>query len=49
MVATAGYGAVMATPPLIGFASHEVGLRLALLLLVAGAGLIAVLGRRVAG
>ncbi len=47
MVSTAGYGAVMATPPLIGFASHEVGLRVALLLLVAGAAGMAVLGRRV--
>lgn len=48
MVATAGYGAVMASPPLIGFASHEVGLRAALLLLLVGAAAMAMLGRRVA-
>ena len=47
IVATAGYGAVMATPPLIGFVSQGAGLQVALLLLVAGAGAMAVLGRRV--
>ena len=45
MVATAGYGAVMATPPLIGFLSEEVGLQLALLVLVGGAVLMAGLAR----
>lgn len=47
VVATAGYGAVMATPPLIGFASEGFGLRAGLLVLVAAAGAVAVLGRRV--
>lgn len=46
MVATAGYGAVMGAPPLIGIVSHAVGLRSALLLLMAGAGLITLLARR---
>jgi fucose permease len=45
MVATAGYGAVMVAPPLIGFVSQELGLRTALLLLVAGAGAMAWMGR----
>ena len=45
MMATAGYGAAMAAPPLIGFVSHVAGLRTALLLLVAGAALIALLVR----
>jgi MFS family permease len=47
MVATAGYGAVMGAPPLIGFASHELGLRTALLLLSAAALAMAALGRLV--
>jgi Major Facilitator Superfamily len=46
MVATAGYGAVMGAPPLIGIMSDAVGLRAALLLLMAGAGLITLLARR---
>ena len=46
MVATAGYGVLLAAPPLIGVMSHVMGLRAALLLLVAGAGLIAWLVRR---
>ena len=46
-VATAGYGAVMAGPPLIGFVSQEFGLRVGLMLLVAGAAVMAWLGRRV--
>jgi len=41
-MATAGYGAIMGAPPLIGFVSNAVGLRGALLLLVAGAGAVAV-------
>lgn len=45
MVATAGYGAVMATPPLIGFLSSVAGLQVALLLLVVGALAMAVLAR----
>ena len=47
MVATAGYGAVMATPPLIGFVAQEAGLWGAMWLLVAGAAAMAVLARRV--
>lgn len=47
MAATFGYGAVMGAPPLIGGVAHWVGLRAALLLLVAGAGAMAVMGRRV--
>ncbi len=46
IVATAGYGAVMSAPPLIGIVSDAVGLRAALLLLMAGAGLITLLARR---
>lgn len=46
MVATAGYGAVMGAPPLIGMVSEALGLRAALLLLMAGAGLITLLARR---
>ena len=45
MMATAGYGAVMSAPPLIGFASSGWGLRGALLMLVAAAGMIALLAR----
>ncbi len=48
MMATAGYGAVMGTPPLIGFVSNAVGLRGALLMLVASAGAIALLARSIA-
>ncbi len=48
MMATAGYGALMGTPPLIGFVSNAVGLRGALLMLVAGAGAIALLARSIA-
>lgn len=46
MLATAGYGALMGAPPLIGMISHAVGLRAALLLLMAGTGLITLLARR---
>ena len=48
-VATAGYGAVMATPPLIGFVSEGFGLRAGLLVLVGAACVVGVLGRAVAG
>jgi fucose permease len=47
MVATAGYGAVMAAPPLIGFVSQAAGLRSALMLLALGAIGMAVLSHRV--
>ncbi len=47
MVATAGYGAVMAAPPLIGFASHAFGLRAALSLLAVAALAMALLGRKI--
>ena len=45
MVATAGYGALMGVPPSIGLVSHALGLRAALLLLVAVAGVITLLAR----
>jgi hypothetical protein len=44
-MATAGYGAIMGAPPLIGFVSDAIGLRGALLMLVAGAGAVALLAR----
>ncbi len=47
MVATAGYGGMLATPPLIGFVSGLAGLRSALLLLALGAFGMALLSRRV--
>ena len=47
IVATFGYGAVMATPALIGLVAGAFGLRAGLMLLVVGAGVTAVLGRRV--
>ena len=46
-VAMAGYGAVMVAPPLIGFISESLGLRLALCLLVLGSGAMAALARGV--
>lgn len=46
MVATVGYGMLMAGPPLIGFVSEAVGLRLALALLLLAAAAMLVLGRR---
>ncbi len=46
MVATAGYGAVMATPPLIGFVSQQAGLRTALLLLLLASAAVVLLARR---
>lgn len=47
MVSTAGYGAMMAAPPLIGFVSHGLGLRAGLALLVAASLSMVLLGRRV--
>ena len=47
--ATFGYGAVMAAPPVIGFVARGFGLRAALLLLVCGAGVMAVMARQVEG
>lgn len=49
MAATAGYGALMGVPPLVGLVSHALGLRTALLLLavVAGATVLLVRRRRV--
>ena len=47
MVSTAGYGAVMAAPPLIGFVSHGFGLRTGLACLVAACIGMAVARRRV--
>ena len=47
MVSTAGYGAMMAAPPLIGFVSHEWGLRAGLALMAAACLAMAALGRRV--
>jgi hypothetical protein len=46
MAATAGYGAMMAAPPVIGFVSHEFGLRAGIVLIALGAVFMAVLGRR---
>ena len=46
MAATAGYGALMGVPPLIGLASQAVGLRAALLLLTAVAGAAMLWARR---
>ncbi len=46
MVAMAGYGAVMATPPMIGLVSQAAGLRSALLLLALAAFGMALLSRR---
>jgi len=48
MMATAGYGAIMAAPPLIGFVANAAGLRAALLLLVAAAAAVALLARAAA-
>lgn len=47
VVATFGYGAVMATPAVIGLVAHAYGLRAGLMLLVIGAGVTAILGRGV--
>ncbi len=47
MVSTAGYGAMMAAPPLIGFVSNEWGLRAGLAVMAAGCVGMAALGRRV--
>jgi MFS family permease len=47
VMATAGYGAIMGAPPLIGFVANAVGLHWALLLLVAGAGAVALLARTI--
>jgi len=46
MAAMAGYSALMGVPPFIGLVSHALGLRAALLLLVAGAGMTMLLVRR---
>ena len=46
MAATAGYGAMMAAPPVIGLVSHEFGLRAGIVLIAVGAVVMAVLGRR---
>ncbi|MBV8703238.1 MAG: hypothetical protein JO118_05960, partial [Acetobacteraceae bacterium] len=48
MMATAGYGAIMAAPLLIGFVANAAGLRAALLLLVAAAAAVALLARSTA-
>ena len=46
MAATAGYGALMGVPPSIGLVSHALGLRAALLLLMAVAVVMVLLARR---
>lgn len=48
-VTTTGYGGFLAGPPLVGFLSEQVGLPVALGLLVVLMGLIAVLGSRMPG
>ena len=45
MMATVGYGAVMGAPPLIGFVANAVGLRLALVMVVASAMAVVALAR----